>query len=170
MTPPTSIRKPSANRSAAFSAVPSSPPLPRFSLNLDLAEPAQKIAPSDRITQMPHFSPDEKSIAFVSDRSGHWHVWIARADGTEARDLTAGQPIDAGAPRWSPDGARIVFDRRGATGETDSAIYVIEANGKTPARVLSSRTANSVRPAWSADGQGIYFSSNQTGARHPPFK
>ena len=36
----------------------------------------------------PVFSPDGKRFAFISDRSGASNLWIANADGTEARALS----------------------------------------------------------------------------------
>src|SRR3546814_20596540 len=46
----------------------------------------------------PVFSPDGKWIAYVSDRSGGDNVWIARADGSDARRITDG---DEGIDRKS---------------------------------------------------------------------
>jgi Tol biopolymer transport system component len=60
----------------------------------------------------PVFSPDGKSIAYVSDRSGGDNVWIARADGSHARRIT---DEDDGAvrtsPEWSADGKSIFVSR-----------------------------------------------------------
>src|SRR3546814_10116147 len=60
----------------------------------------------------PVFSPDGKWIAYVSDRSGGDNVWIARADGSEARRIT---DEDEGAvrtsPEWSADGKSIYVSR-----------------------------------------------------------
>src|SRR3546814_13926213 len=60
----------------------------------------------------PVFSPDGKWIAYVSDRSGGDNVWIARADGSEARRIT---DEDEGAvrtsPEWSADGKPIYVSR-----------------------------------------------------------
>ncbi|MBX3594601.1 amidohydrolase family protein [Sphingomonas sp.] len=60
----------------------------------------------------PTFSPDGKWIAYVSDRSGGDNVWIARADGSDARRITDG---DDGAvrtsPEWSADGTHVYVSR-----------------------------------------------------------
>ena len=69
--------------------------------------PTQLIA-STRADSDPQYSPDGKSIAFNSSRSGNTEVWVCDADGSNPRQLvTMGQ---SATPRWSPDSQRIVFD------------------------------------------------------------
>ena len=52
-------------------------------------------------------SPDRTRIAFVSDKSGQNQIWIADADGENARQLTSGKR--AGTPAFSPDGRYVVY-------------------------------------------------------------
>ncbi|MBV8488389.1 MAG: S9 family peptidase, partial [Planctomycetaceae bacterium] len=56
----------------------------------------------------PRWSPDGKSIAFVSSRGGSNQVWILPVEGGEARQLTK-LPIDVSGPIWSPKGDKIAF-------------------------------------------------------------
>jgi serine/threonine protein kinase len=99
-------------------------------------------------------SPDGKRIAFESDRSGPYGIWVTNIDGSGARFLTA----FSGSPAWSPDSREIAFDsRRDNSGE----IYVISASGG-PARRLTTKGDN-LHPCWSHDGKWIYFDSNRTG-------
>lgn len=42
-------------------------------------------------------------------------LWLMRPDGSESRSLTADLDIHSGAPRWSPDGRQIVFQRYNLT-------------------------------------------------------
>ncbi len=60
----------------------------------------------------PAWSPDGRSIAFVSERGEEKaQVWVIAADGGEAWRLTkTEQP--AANPAWSPDGRRIAFTSR----------------------------------------------------------
>jgi dipeptidyl aminopeptidase/acylaminoacyl peptidase len=56
----------------------------------------------------PRFSPDGKTIAFVSKRSGSAQVWLLPIDGGEPRQLTK-LAVDVSGPIWSPKGDRIAF-------------------------------------------------------------
>ncbi|MEP6625347.1 MAG: alpha/beta fold hydrolase [Acidimicrobiia bacterium] len=49
----------------------------------------------------PRFSPDGTRLAFVSDESGFWNVWVGRADGTEVRPLVV-EAHDHAEPAWGP--------------------------------------------------------------------
>jgi len=56
----------------------------------------------------PRWSPDGKSLAFVSDREGSAQIWTVSPSGGEARKLTA-FPTGAAGIVWSPDGKNLAF-------------------------------------------------------------
>ena len=56
----------------------------------------------------PRWSPDGRTIAFVSDRSGSMQVWMIDPAGGEARQATS-LPVDVDNVEWSPDGSRLAF-------------------------------------------------------------
>ncbi len=62
---------------------------------------------------MPVVSPDGTKVAFVSNRSGNYRVWVSNLDGSDAKlisptpteqDETLKLPIEQKVPSWSPDG------------------------------------------------------------------
>jgi Tol biopolymer transport system component len=119
-----------------------------------------KLITSTRQQAAPSFSPDGKHIAFQSDRSGSWEIWLCDRDGSNAVQLTRFGGALTGTPRWSPDGQQIVFDSR-AKGVAQ--VYVVSAEGGTP-RPLTNDTAGGEVPSFSRDGKWVYYSSNQNGA------
>jgi Tol biopolymer transport system component len=122
------------------------------------AAPAPLIA-STMLDNAPNYSPDGKRIAFGSDRSGTFEIWVCDSDGSNPVQLTSLGAADTGTPRWSPDGKWIAFDSR-KEGHAD--IYVIPAEGGAPRRLTTESAENNV-PSWSRDGKWIYFSSDRTG-------
>src|SRR5262245_8096324 len=69
---------------------------------------ATRIVGGNSVDVQPRFSPDGKSIAFISDRSGVDATWIADADGRRPRLLTQGGSY----PTWTPDGREIITGNR----------------------------------------------------------
>jgi dipeptidyl aminopeptidase/acylaminoacyl peptidase len=55
----------------------------------------------------PTWSPDGKTLAFMSTRSGRWETWAIQADGSGLRQLTNFDK-DTFVAAWSPDGKSAV--------------------------------------------------------------
>ena len=106
------------------------------------------------------YSPDGKRIAFASNRSGSWEIWVCNADGSSPLQLTSFGGPESGTPHWSPDGRWIAFDSRPGG---HAGIFVVSAEGGEPRRVTEGNW-DDVVPNWSRDGKWIYFSSNRSGS------
>ncbi len=62
----------------------------------------------------PSWSPDGKWIAYFSDATGEYELWIAPSDGRgEPRRLTDGHSAFLYAPRWTPNSQKIAFNDKG---------------------------------------------------------
>ncbi len=113
--------------------------------------PSTVSAPQNLFFQVdPAWSPDGKSIAFASTRSGAAAIWVMNANGSGARLL---RPITGGAvhPSWSPDGKQLVF-----AAATHRGLYVMNAEGSGVHRVWRG-SAKVADPAWSPKGNLIAF-------------
>jgi eukaryotic-like serine/threonine-protein kinase len=102
------------------------------------------------------YSPDGTKIAFISTRSGQPAVWRADRDGSNQILIGGVDQGVPGAPRWTSDGQSVVFDASSAG--TGSDVYVVGAEGGTPRRLTSGK-GHELRPSLSADGQWLYYSS-----------
>jgi dipeptidyl aminopeptidase/acylaminoacyl peptidase len=102
-------------------------------------------------------SPDGRTIAFYSTRSGHQDIWLVSADGAQPpRQLTTAAMAEDDsrfAPAWSPDGKHIAFISNQADYWHDDVWVIDVAAGK--AHQLSKSLMASSTPVWSPDGQSI---------------
>ena len=103
-------------------------------------------------------APVNGKIAFESDRSGNYEVYVMNADGTDVVKLTDHPALDF-EPAWSPDGSKIAFVSR-RTGSDE--IYVMNADGSGLTK-LTSTTGTDRAPAWSPDGSKIAWESSRDG-------
>ena len=102
------------------------------------------------------WSPDRTRIAFSSNRSGNYDLYVMDADGGNAEALAPAAGTD-GEPAWSPDGRRIVFaSARAGTPQ----LYSIAVDG-SDLRPLTSAGGASGSPAFSPDGRTIAFTSSR---------
>lgn len=74
----------------------------------------------------PHFSPDGRSLAFLSDVTGEEQIWLADLDQKTVRQLTS-MRYGAGAPVWSPDSCNLAFVSRSRPGEDSQLLQVPES-------------------------------------------
>jgi hypothetical protein len=73
----------------------------------------------------PSASPDGEQVAFMTQRSGNWDVYVVNSDGSGLKSLTP-DASNEGLPVWSPDGRSIAFlsDRNGTWG-----LWVMDSDG-----------------------------------------
>ncbi|HSM92297.1 MAG TPA: Tol-Pal system beta propeller repeat protein TolB [Anaeromyxobacteraceae bacterium] len=115
----------------------------------------RKLVSVGSLTMGGTWSPDGSRIAFTASQSGGTtDVWVADADGGNARRLTR-DPGDDLSPTWSPDGRRIAFvsNRAGSP-----QIYVMNADGSDPRRLTFQGNYNQT-PQWSPRGDLIAFTA-----------
>lgn len=122
-----------------------------------------RLHPSSGENEFPRFSPDGKQIAWASDRSGDWQIWIGDVDGNESRMVTRLGPEFrgrlAGTPRWSPDGKWLAFDARP---KDKCALFVLEiASGELKRVAINEHEERN--PSWSRNGKSLYFNSDRGG-------
>ncbi len=103
------------------------------------------------------WSPDNKMVAFNSDRAGDMNIWLTLADST-TRQLTTGDGGDFQA-NWSPDENKIAFfsSRSGSPN-----IWEVEIASGTLRR-LTSNSGVDVNPFYSPQGTFIAYQSDKSG-------
>src|SRR5574341_1111906 len=105
------------------------------------------------INVRPALSPDNRTIAFQSNRDGNiFHIHVMNTDGSNRRALTKGTTDDR-HPVWMPDGKTILFDSSDGTHQEIWMVNVADGSRKQLTHVGG--LANFASP--SPDGQRISF-------------
>ncbi len=140
---------------------------------LDVAgKSVQVLTTGDADELLPSWSPDGKTIVFVSkrmaeaDRTDNWDLWaVEPRPGAAPRQVTTdersdGDPSFGSRPAWSPDSKSIAY----VQGGPDKLIYyglhrlaVVPAAGGTPRILTASTDLNVQSPRYTADGASILF-------------
>lgn len=100
----------------------------------------------------PSWSPDGRWIAYLSDATGEYELYVTQSDGKkEARQLTSDGELYRYNPTWSPDSKHIAFaDMSGAL-----YLHTVET-GKTKL-VDTDPWSNPPNPRWSRDSRWIAY-------------
>jgi len=101
-------------------------------------------------------------IAFSSDRTGNWEIYLMNTDGSNQRNVTSRPGTDDDEPFWSPDGRQIAFVSCPVGQEASSEIWVMNSDGSNQ-RQITFNSAEASQPGWSPDGTTIAFASTKGG-------
>ena len=99
----------------------------------------------------------DSRIAFASNRTGNFQIYLMKPDGSDLTQLTDSKG-DNLSPAWSADAQHIAF---ASTRDGNSEIYVMEADG-TQQNNLTHLPSNDRSPVWLPDNR-IAFVSDRKG-------
>ncbi len=109
----------------------------------------------------PRFSPTNQTIAYTSFEQGSPHIFLQNLDNGQ-KELVGNFPNMAFAPRFSPDGGRIVMSLLSPEGYAN--LFEMDL-GSRQVRQLSASKAIDTGPCFSPDGQRIVFESDRDGTQ-----
>lgn len=118
------------------------------------------------------WSPDGRWIAYVSDESGEYEVWVRRSDGRRFRWKDAGDELEAqrltelgpgwkSELSWAPDSRSLVF----AT--NDGALHHLSLEGGAPRKLAANPDGDPLSVDWSPDSRWLVWSQRHSRSRLP---
>lgn len=101
----------------------------------------------------PLWSPDGKSVFFVSDRDGAERLFSLNVADNSVKPITTAN-ADIENIMFTPDKTRISYWMAGKEG----GLYTVPIGGGTPTRVIEKPSASSFNYSWSPDGKWVAYS------------
>jgi TolB protein len=121
-----------------------------------IAEPGVEPRPLFDQASSAAWSPDGSRTVYSAapNTDQPTELMVANVDGTASSSLRV---RDAFEPDWSPDGTTIAFTR--PNGPARSEIWVVNADGTSPRRLIGDEALDASQPRWTPDGTHIVFTS-----------
>jgi dipeptidyl aminopeptidase/acylaminoacyl peptidase len=101
------------------------------------------------------WSPDGKTIAFVSNISGRNNIWLVPASGGWPTQLTVSDQRQT-SPTWSPDGKWIAYISDYDGDEQWDIFFVSPKTGQV-VNITNTREISEESPTWSPDGRYLAY-------------
>jgi len=119
---------------------------------------AQNVLESDEPIMSPSWSPDGKSLAYVSFENRRPEIFIQHLATARRSKIASFKGLNS-APSWSPDGKflALVLSKDGSPD-----IYTLNTSTKRLKRLTRHRAIDT-EPVWSQDGRSIIFTSDRAG-------
>jgi dipeptidyl aminopeptidase/acylaminoacyl peptidase len=103
----------------------------------------------------PTWSPDGKSIAFISNLSGRNNIWLVSSDGGWPVQLTVSDQRQT-AVAWSPDGKWLAY-QSDYDGDEQWDIFIVSPKTGKVVNLTSTREIAELDPTWSSDGRYLAY-------------
>jgi Tol biopolymer transport system component len=104
-------------------------------------------------------SPDGTMFAYGPCCNPPSPVFVANVDGTGVREISGA--LDGFGPRWSPDGSRVVYQRRDVSTLEIGNLVVVDVSSGSTTQITNLEPASHgwwfMAPSFSSDGQTIIF-------------
>lgn len=106
----------------------------------------------------PRYSPDGKSIVYISDKSGSDNVWTMDLSTKEETQVSKDSRHNFFSAEWTPDGDYIV----GAKGRRNIKFTIYHKEGGSGSQLFGEpKNLKVIDPAFGADGKLLYFSQRR---------
>lgn len=131
-----------------------------FLLPTDATKPARNLTQTPGVRErMPRLSPDGRRVAYFSDASGGYDLYVQPADGGAAERIPTGLNTTLYHLEWSPDATKLLF------GDKSFAIYVMDVATKKLTKIDEFHDLKNDQftwevsdYAWAPDSQWVAYS------------
>jgi tricorn protease len=116
---------------------------------------------SDSAERFPAWSSDGKHVAYFSDRTGEYELYIRPGNGKgKETQITSDGGVYRYKPVWSPDSKKIAYS------DNTGRLYMVDISGKKPKLVAKDKHNPIGNYSWSPDSRWLaYASSSDNGLK-----
>lgn len=108
---------------------------------------------SDANDRFPSWSPDGRTVAYISDKTGEEEIWTVPQDGSaQPEQITTGGKAQRYGTLWSPDSKKIAFS------DKDGRVYVVNVATKQQQMIVDAPNGQIRDYTWSPKGNYIAYS------------
>ncbi len=133
-----------------------------FEARGDIFTVPKESGPTRNITQTqgiretkPAWSPNGKYIAYLSDKTGEYEIYIREQDGSgEEERITSDGECYRFSMQWSPDSKKILYT------DIKNRLYYVDIEKKKPILVDQSDISNIHAYEWSPDSKWVMYTKN----------
>ncbi len=101
------------------------------------------------------WSPDGKWIAYLSDRSGEFELYLRPQKGGDEIRVTSDGDCYRYGPKWSPDSKKLAYwDKK-------QRLFYVDVDAKNPVRIDQADNGLDGSPAWAPDSRWLAFAKNE---------
>ena len=111
----------------------------------------------------PTFSPDGKSVAYLTNTTGTQQIWVTNTTGATPKQLTNYED-NIGFVRWLADGNILFGKAKG--GDENTQFFVMKADGSDVRELTNEPKVRHNFAEVSDDGKTIYYASNKRESRY----
>ena len=101
------------------------------------------------------WSPDGKSVAYLSDASGEYELYTKNIKTGKVTQITADGYTWRYAPSWSPDSQKLAF------ADTNQTLWVVDVNDKKSQKVDRSKRNDITDYSWSPDSAWLVYTKTE---------
>ena len=132
--------------------------------------PSVRLTREQTYSDLPAWTPDGKSVTFLSEKDSRFGHWTGRADGSTPPYLQVPETLTGSVlglahsymPVWSPDGKWLVYSTDATAADSGNIVGFRPGLDTAPIGIVATNNRE-VAPAVSPDGRWLAYVSNETG-------